>query len=219
MHETLAFYLLAMPLSLGRLVLGEIGSHNNLDAFLSSHENVSTFYDIIKQVIINRQSEDEVVFTSGADRRSTLLEGDMKISDGLIQIIDTVMMPPPDLVQICRDYTPLTAFLGALYETKLSEQILTSKEVTIFAPNNAAFQRTSGALSTLSTSELADVMKFHVVPTLLYSIDLVNDTTWPTLDGKNITGDRSQLPMVVLERLPPSAQVSQAQLVCSALAC
>jgi hypothetical protein len=48
MHETLAFYLLAMPLSLGRLVLGEIGSHNNLDAFLSSHENVSTFYDIIK---------------------------------------------------------------------------------------------------------------------------------------------------------------------------
>jgi uncharacterized surface protein with fasciclin (FAS1) repeats len=135
-----------------------------------------------------------VVFTSGADRRSTLLEGDMKISDGLIQIIDTVMMPPPDLVQICRDYTPLTAFLGALYETKLSEQILTSKEVTIFAPNYAAFQRTSGALSTLSTSELADVMKFHVVPTLLYSIDLVNDTTWPTLDGKNITGSYHSFP-------------------------
>ena len=31
------------------------------------------------------------------------------------------------------------------------------------------------------------MVKFHVVPTLLYSIDLVNDTTWPTLDGKNIT--------------------------------
>lgn len=130
-----------------------------------------------------------MVFTSGADRRSTLLEGDLKIADGLVQIIDTVMMPPPGLVHLCRDYTPLSAFLGALHLTNLAEKIIPSKEVTIFAPNNAAFQRTSGALSSLSISELTDVLNFHIVPgTVLYSTDLLNDTTLPTLNGKNITG-------------------------------
>lgn len=139
------------------------------------------------RVIINRQHEDEVVFTSGADRRSMLVEGDIQISDGLVQIIDTVMAPPPSLIQICRDYTPLDAFLGALYQANLSEQFTTSKNVTIFAPHNTAFQRTSGALSALSLSELTDVMKFHIVPTVLYSSDLVNGTTWPTFEGKRIT--------------------------------
>lgn len=140
-------------------------------------------------VIIHRQSDDEVVFTSGADRRSTLLEGDIKIADGLIQIIDTVMMPPPGLVKICRDYTPLSAFLGALYLTNLAEKIITSKDITIFAPNNAAFQRTAGALSNLSLSELTDILNFHIVPgTILYSTDLLNDISLPTLNGKKLTG-------------------------------
>lgn len=138
------------------------------------------------RVIIDRQHGEEVVFTSGADRRSMLLEGDIQFSDGLIQIVETVMVPPPSLVQICRDYNPLSAFLGALYQTNLSEQVTTSKNVTIFAPNNAAFQRISGALSTVSQAELLEVMKFHIVPTVLYSKDLVNGTTWPTLGSKDI---------------------------------
>lgn len=139
------------------------------------------------RVIIDRQHTDEVVFTSGAEKRSTLLEGDIEFSDGVIQVIDTVMDPPPNLAQICRDHKPLSAFLGALYQTNFSEQIIASKDVTIFAPNNAAFQRTSGALSTLSASELLDVMKFHIVPNLLYSQDLVNGMTLPTFGGKNLT--------------------------------
>lgn len=139
------------------------------------------------RVIIDRQHGDEVVFTSGADRRSMLLEGDIDFSDGVIQIVDTVMAPPPSLGPACRIHKPLSAFLGALYQTNLSEQVLTSKNITIFAPNNAAFQRTSGAMSTLSQSELLEVMKFHIVPTVLYSRDLVDGASWPTLGGKNIT--------------------------------
>lgn len=139
------------------------------------------------RVIVDRQHGDEVVFTSGADRRSMLLNGDIEFSDGIIQIVDTVMARPPSLEPACRIHQPLSAFLGALYQANLSEQIITSKDITIFAPNNAAFQRTSGALSNLSQSELLEVMKFHIVPTVIYSSDLVNNATWPTLGGKNIT--------------------------------
>lgn len=48
MHDSLALYLLAVLLSLGRLVLGELISKNDLNTFLASHENLSMFYDIIK---------------------------------------------------------------------------------------------------------------------------------------------------------------------------
>ncbi|KAL1866048.1 hypothetical protein Daus18300_006949 [Diaporthe australafricana] len=140
------------------------------------------------RVIIERQHGNEVVFTSGTDTRSMVLEGDIGFSDGLIHIVDTVMVPPPGLVPTCRVYNPtLSAFLGALYQTNLTEQIIASKNVTIFAPRNVGFQRTSGAMSALSPSELAEVMKFHIVPSVIYSNDLVNGTSWPTLGGKNIT--------------------------------
>ncbi|KAK2600545.1 hypothetical protein N8I77_010072 [Diaporthe amygdali] len=252
-------YVLAVLLSLGCLVFGQLVLKNDLDSILASYRNVSTYYNLLKahpdalfgfpdtigvtmivpdneafekidwdsknktmvteilryhifpgmvsvgtteegtpifsrtlldgtRVILNRQNGDEVVFTSGADRRSMLLEGDIEFSDGLIQIVDTVMVPPPGLVPICREYNPtLAAFLGALYQTNLTGEILASKNITIFAPNNAAFQRTSGALSALSPSELLDVMKFHIVPAVVYSNDLVNGTSWRTLAGKNIT--------------------------------
>ncbi|KAI3391851.1 hypothetical protein diail_6681 [Diaporthe ilicicola] len=140
------------------------------------------------RVIIDRQNGDEVVLTSGTDTRSMVLKGDIEFSDGLIHVVDTVMVPPPGLIPICRVYNPaLSAFLGALYQTNLIEQIVASKNVTIFAPRNAGFQRTSGALSALSPSELVEVMKFHVVPGVIYSNGLVNGTSLPTLGGKNIT--------------------------------
>lgn len=82
--------------------------------------------------VIERQHGDEVVFTSGADTRSMVLEGDIEFSDGLIHVVDTVMVPPPGLVPLCRVYNPaLGAFLGALYQANLSEQIIASKNVTV----------------------------------------------------------------------------------------
>ncbi|ROV88096.1 hypothetical protein VSDG_09369 [Cytospora chrysosperma] len=136
-----------------------------------------------QRVIINNQGNDEVVFTSGADSRSTVVEGEISFSDGLIHVVDTVMAPPSRLEPVCRVYYPnLRAFLAALYQTSLIDQFAGTRDVTIFAPWDAAFQLTAGALSALQPSELRDVLAYHIVlGRVLYSADLDNATSWPTL--------------------------------------
>lgn len=136
-----------------------------------------------QNVVINKQSGDVVVFTSGSGSRSTLLDGDINFTGGLIQVVDTLLVPPSRLEPTARDsFGDLTAFLGALYAADLVPQFADSPNVTIFAPRNAAFQLVSGALSGLKKDELARVLKYHLVPgTVLASSALFAD------DGPNTT--------------------------------
>ncbi|KAK7737298.1 hypothetical protein SLS53_006601 [Cytospora paraplurivora] len=136
-----------------------------------------------QRVIIHNQGNDEIVFTSGADTRSTVIEGDIEFSDGMVHVVDTLLVPPFRLEPSCRDYYPIMrAFLAALYQTDLVDQFANTQDVTIFAPWDAAFQVTSGALNALQPSELRDILTYHIVPgRVLYSTDLKNATTWPTL--------------------------------------
>ncbi|KAK1764132.1 Fasciclin-domain-containing protein [Phialemonium atrogriseum] len=119
-----------------------------------------------QNVIINKQPGDVVVLTSGGGSRSTLLDADIAFSGGLIQVVDTLLVPPPRLEPTFRDVYPqdLTAFLGALYAAGLVPLFADSANVTVFAPRNAAFQLVSGALSTLDRDALARVLRYHLVP-------------------------------------------------------
>lgn len=112
-----------------------------------------------------------------------MLEGDIEFSDGMVHVVDTLLVPPFRLEPSCRDYYPIMrAFLAALYRAGLVDQLAGARDVTVFAPWDAAFQVTSGALAALRPAELRDVLAYHVVPgRVLYSTDLRNATTWPTL--------------------------------------
>lgn len=48
MIKTLDLCLLAILLSLGRLVLGQLVVKNDLNSFLARYENLSTYYDLLK---------------------------------------------------------------------------------------------------------------------------------------------------------------------------
>jgi hypothetical protein len=71
--------------------------------------------------------------------------------------------------------------------TGLTEAVTTTPDLTIFAPNNAAFQDISSALANLTTEEAAAILQYHVINgTVAYSSTLSNGTI-PTLGGDNIT--------------------------------
>ena len=127
---------------------------------------------------IDKQAGDVVVFTSGEGSRSTLLEPDITFTGGLVQMVDTLLVPPARLEPTARDsYQDLRAFLGALYAADLVPEFANSPNVTIFAPRNAAFQLLSGTLSGLTDDELKRVLSYHLVPDLLVvSTDLKNGT-------------------------------------------
>lgn len=124
-------------------------------------------------VTLMRQDEEEIFLVSGLDSRSMIdyQNRDIHFFEGVIQPIDTLLVPPLQLSETIRARVPsMSAFLGALYKTGLADEVMEAKDVTIFAPDNQAFQRTFGALNELSMDELRNVLAYHIVPDrVLYS--------------------------------------------------
>lgn len=161
-----------------------------------------------QQMIINKGGDDVVVFTTGLGSRSTVEKADLAFAGGLIQIVDTLMVPPARLEPTARDaYKDLQSFLGALYTAGLVSEFADSTDVTIFAPRNAAFQLIAGTLEDLSKDELANILRYHLIPNrVIFSTEFQNGSSLATANdaipdlklhvfrsGNNMYFDRAQL--------------------------
>ncbi|KAJ4292906.1 hypothetical protein N0V88_005566 [Collariella sp. IMI 366227] len=149
-------------------------------------------YSTIKggqRLILTKQPNGEVVFTSGFATRGTVMVEDQQFDNGLIQIIDSVMRVPETLESTARSaYTDLTAFVGALYAADMMSEITALKDATIFAPRNAAFQQLAGTFESLDKPALQRILRYHIVPgNLTHVWELTNSTTLPTAAGDNTT--------------------------------
>ncbi|KUJ23329.1 fasciclin domain-containing protein [Mollisia scopiformis] len=136
------------------------------------------------------QSGNVVVFVSGQGSRSTLVQADLMFTGGVVQIIDSLLIPPTAIENTTQAFN-LTSFEGSLYA---SNQLPTFSvpNVTIFAPNNEAFQALGPALTTMTAEELATVMDYHLISgSVIYSTALTNGTKLATLSGENITVSHS----------------------------
>lgn len=103
-----------------------------------------------------------------------------------MHIIDGLLTIPPNVSTVAQEAN-LTAFLGAVNATNLTEAVNTTPDLTIFAPNNAAFQNISSVLANISTEDAASVLQYHVINgTVAYSSTLANGSV-PTLGGDNVT--------------------------------
>jgi uncharacterized surface protein with fasciclin (FAS1) repeats len=114
---------------------------------------------------------------------------DIMFSDGVIHIIDTVLTIPLSPAMSAVD-SSLTALAGALTQANLVSAVDNLKDVTIFAPSNAAFQAIGSAASALSTMQLANIIEYHVINgTVGYSsllkTGLANES-FPTLIGTQV---------------------------------
>ncbi|GJC83137.1 fasciclin-like arabinogalactan protein ARB_02922 [Colletotrichum liriopes] len=142
-----------------------------------------------QQVLVTKQPNGDVVVTSGVASRTTALKTDIAFDGGLIQVIDSLMVTPARLETTARDaYQEFTSFLGALYTADLVTEFAETKNVTIFAPRNAAFQQVAGALSGMSKEALRRVLRYHLVPSVVVQASLLtNQTTLDTaVDGESV---------------------------------
>jgi transforming growth factor-beta-induced protein len=89
----------------------------------------------------------------------------------------------------------LTSFVGALYSNHqnltLPSYLATAQDITIFVPNNIAFEIVRGAISSLSVSALDQLLSYHVVPGSgshrpVYSFNFVNGTNLTTLTNQSL---------------------------------
>lgn len=106
-----------------------------------------------------------------------------------MHIIDTVLTVPISPAFSAID-SNLTALAGALTQTSLLTAVDNLKDVTIFAPSNAAFQAIGSAAGSLTTDQLASILEYHVINgtvgySSLLSTGLANES-FPTLQGESV---------------------------------
>ncbi|KAJ4350160.1 uncharacterized protein N0V89_008781 [Didymosphaeria variabile] len=95
-------------------------------------------------------------------------------------VIDRVLVFPPNVLDTANALN-LTSLRGAVNATD-SIEAANARNITIFAPNNEAFNNIGSALANLSNDDLQNILEYHIVEDVYYSTSLENGTTLQTED-------------------------------------
>ena len=112
---------------------------------------------------------------------------DIEFDNGIIHIIDKLLLIPLSIsaTLIAGNFTALA---GAATSANLVEPLESLSDVTIFCPNNDAFQKLAGTGANITDEQLAEILQYHVVQGAVgYSTTLSNDLKLPTLAGEELT--------------------------------
>jgi len=124
---------------------------------------------------------------------------DIETSNGVIHVIDTVLLPPADesaapgtIVDIAAADERFSTLVAAVTAAGLVDTLKGEGPFTVFAPTNDAFAvLPAGTLDSLLLPEnkqaLTDILLYHVVPGKVMAADVVGLSSAPTALGKDIT--------------------------------
>jgi transforming growth factor-beta-induced protein len=118
---------------------------------------------------------------------------DVAASNGLIHVIDTVLLPPSlqaqDIVDVAVADGRFTTLAAALTEADLVETLQGEGPFTVFAPTDDAFAKLpDGTLEALlaDPEQLTAVLLYHVVAGNVPSTEVVNLTEAMTVQGESV---------------------------------
>lgn len=126
---------------------------------------------------------------------------DMPASNGVVHIIDTVLLPPINslitsplgssdmsITEVLANQGNFTTFLDLVDQAGLMSMLADTNTVyTVFAPTDEAFASTSSAMLTqwmANPDELKTILLYHIVGDKLSINQLANDDFIPTLEGR-----------------------------------
>ena len=85
---------------------------------------------------------------------------DTNFTGGVIHIIDTVLTIPQN-ISTTAVAAGLSAAVGAIEQTQFVNTIDNTKDLTVFVPNNMAFQNIGSAVANLSMEQLGSILEYH----------------------------------------------------------
>ncbi|KIX92197.1 uncharacterized protein Z520_12078 [Fonsecaea multimorphosa CBS 102226] len=143
-------------------------------------QNIGIYYD---------DDENVVGIYGGLDYSPEGPPTPIPFSQGWIYVINGVLKIPPSVsVTVTSGDFNGSSFVTALNETGLTEQVDLLHDATYIIPDNDGFETVQQALSDLSTEQLAEVLKYHVVAGKVWHFDdLQNGTQLTTLQGQSLT--------------------------------
>ncbi len=126
---------------------------------------------------------------------STVVKTDIAASNGVIHVIDTVILPPETsgktIVELAVDNKDFSTLVAAVKAAGLVETLSGKGPFTVFAPTNAAFEKlpkeaVADLLKPENKAKLAAVLTYHVVAGKVTAADVVKLKAAKTVQGQSI---------------------------------
>jgi len=120
---------------------------------------------------------------------ANVVKTDILCSNGVIHVIDAVILPRPNIVATAKNAGSFNTLLKAATAAGLVEALSGKEPLTVFAPTDEAFAKLpKETLAALLTPEgkdkLAAILKYHVVPGRMLASDVLGKKELTTLQGK-----------------------------------
>jgi uncharacterized surface protein with fasciclin (FAS1) repeats len=138
----------------------------------------------------------DVVITDGRNRKSKITATDIAATNGVVHLIDKVILPAnKDIVETAQGLP--AADFSILVEAVIAADLVTTLKgtgpFTVFAPTNAAFAALLTELNITKAALLADkalltkVLTYHVLPRRVLKADVPFSTPIPTVQTETFT--------------------------------
>jgi len=138
----------------------------------------------------------DLVITDGRNRTSKITTADLMASNGVIHVIDKVILPAnKNIVETAQALTDFSILVEAVVAANLQGALSGTGPLTVFAPTNAAFAALLTELGVTKAQLLADVplltkvLTYHVVSGRVLKADVPVGAAITTLQTGTFTVD------------------------------
>ena len=111
-----------------------------------------------------------VTITDNSGQSYQVTEADLQGTNGVVHIIDGVLNPNPNIVDVAADAGNFSTLVSALQQVGLDTTLQTAGPFTVFAPNDNAFSGVD--VSQFTDEQLKEILSYHVIPSNILSSDL-----------------------------------------------
>ena len=123
-----------------------------------------------------------------------VMAADIECSNGVIHVIDTVLLPKEDIIGVATRAGQFKTLLTAIEAAGLTDTLRSAGPFTVFAPTDEAFAKLpAGALDALlkDKDKLRAVLTYHVVSGKVTAADVAKLSEAKTVEGSTVKIDTS----------------------------
>ncbi len=161
----------------------------------------------------------DVFITDAQGGKSKIVTTDIMASNGVVHVIDTVIMPrEPNIVELAVATPDLSTLVTAVKAAGLTETLSGPGPFTVFAPTNAAFAKLPKAdLDKLlaDPKALANVLRYHVVSGKVLKADIPLGKAIKTVQGGSITINEVGADVVITDALHRTSKITATDILAS----
>lgn len=150
-------------------------------------------FGVSSAATVNGQHVDVVASLTGITvDGAKVLTTDIQCSNGVIHVIDTVIMPATaNIPETATAAGTFNTLLAAAQAAGLVDALSSKGPLTVFAPTDEAFAALpAGTVASLlepaNKAKLAAILKYHVVSGRVFAADAIKAGTAKTLQGQNV---------------------------------